>query len=142
MDSGQKYSRSDSLNAVSLLFFCPLSYIRGLAAARCSAGAVFLVFFFFAHIVFPLVLAFMLFPACAVACTKVKPVRITNAVSVVDQFSAGIPAEEKHAIVIVESFPYRVTTDMPCVGFPAFEAAIVAFSALSIKHVPNRVSRG
>jgi hypothetical protein len=100
------------------------------------------VFFFLAHIVFPLMSAFMLLPACAVAGTKVKPVRITHALSIVDPFSAGFPAEEEDAIVIIEVFSYRVTADMSCTGFPVSEAAVVAFSALSMVHFPNRVSRG
>ena len=145
MEFGQKKQQVRQLKcSLVCCFFAPFhsSYKWGLTAARCSAGSVFLVFFLFPYIVFPLMSAFMLLPACAVAGTKVKPVGIADAVSVINQFSAWIPAEEEHAIVIVEFFPYRETTDMPCMSSPAFEAAIVAFSALSIKHFPNRVFRG
>ena len=104
---------------------------RELAAVKGLAGAVLSVLLLFADTVFPLVSVFVLLPAGAAAGAKVEPVRVANAIAIVDDLAASLPVEDEFAVVVEEIFSLDEANEVSCCSFLSAEAAGVCLSALT-----------
>ena len=103
---------------------------RELAEVKGLAGAVLSVLLLFADTVFPLVSVFVLLPAGAAAGAKVEPVRVANAIAIVDDLAASLPVEDEFAVV-EEIFSFGEANEVACCSFLSAEAAGVCLSALT-----------
>lgn len=95
-----------------------------------SSPAVFLMLFLFAYAMFPLMSAFVFFPACAVDSAETKPVRIFYAFRIFHNLSAGNPLVKKHSFVIVIVFS-------ACVSDIVSRSSPLAFTCTAVVAFPS-----